>query len=566
MNIKPKILLVEHNFFVRNNLKSLLEKQGFYVVAVSNTNEAITKIESENPLIIILTSDGVQLKYFFASLEKLQQKIATLQPQIIIFAQRDKSDVPNNPFLQSISALPGVIGVTTDFQDVMSKIWAYLRQPGILENFPEIQNAAETSSQPDDLSPAIGADSQKLKEQIETTVIDPDSESGIVGLVDNLIEYAYSVGASDIHIHNEEDLVNVRLRINGILHKSFSFKKSDSNAIISRIKIMSGMRTDEHRRPQDGRFQTDVKYVHEKFDIRVSVLPTYFGEDVVMRLLVDQINVKAVQDLPLTDRDKAILQQNISKPHGMILVTGPTGSGKSTTLYTILKELNKPEVSIITIEDPVEYSLPGIKQVQVDTETGVTFATGLRSILRQDPNIVMVGEIRDGETAGIAINAALTGHLLLSTLHTRDASSMLPRLIDMGIEPFLIASTVRIAMSQRLVRTICEFCRTEKKLSKSEQTSLASIIPPEFLKDGQIFYSGVGCKKCEFSGYAGRTGVYELIEVNDEIKEAISKHADADAIEKIAIKNGTTTLFQNGFQKIIDGVTTIEEFVRVLIE
>ena len=299
-------------------------------------------------------------------------------------------------------------------------------------------------------------------------------------------------------------------------------------------------------------------------DVRVSIAPTYYGENSVLRILSERTQL-SLKELGFSDRDFAIVEKAVKKPYGMILATGPTGSGKTTTLYSIIKELNTAEISIITIEDPIEYSINGIDQIQVNAQTGLTFAQGLRSILRQDPNIIMVGEIRDEETAGIAVNAALTGHLLLSTIHTNDSATTLPRLLDMGIEPFLIASTVNIAIGQRLVRKICSNCRVEKKLNDVEFNSLKEVIRPELFKNSRNFFEGKGCAVCE-DGYEGRVGIYEVLEVADIIRELIMKRANSNIIQEEAVKEGMTTMLEDGFNKALKGITTIEEVLRIIHE
>jgi len=301
-------------------------------------------------------------------------------------------------------------------------------------------------------------------------------------------------------------------------------------------------------------------------------MPTYYGENAVLRLLTQKEDSFTLETLGFSERDLQIVQKAIKKPYGMILVTGPTGSGKTTTLYTILKVLNTENVSIITLEDPVEYSIPGITQIQVNPQVGLVFSKGLRAILRQDPNIIMVGEIRDQETADIAVNAALTGHLLLSTLHTNDAPTALPRLLEMGVEPFLIASTVNVVIAQRLVRKICEKCKTEVKLKKTEILSILESIGYDLtienikkVKDSK-FYKGTGCSFCNNTGYYGRLGIFEVLYISSQIKEAIMKREDSSKIKSIALKEGMTTMIQDGFSKVLKGLTTIEEVLRVIHE
>jgi type IV pilus assembly protein PilB len=411
-----------------------------------------------------------------------------------------------------------------------------------------------------------------LKEIIESESNKPIEEISIIELVHNLIKYSYKARASDIHIDPQENEIVVRARIDGVLYKIFTFKKDIQDEIISRIKILAGLRTDEHNSPQDGRFKFFDPTENIKFDVRVSIMPTYYGENAVLRLLTQKEDSFTLETLGFSERDLQIVQKAIKKPYGMILVTGPTGSGKTTTLYTILKTLNTENVSIITLEDPVEYSIPGITQIQVNPQVGLVFSKGLRAILRQDPNIIMVGEIRDQETADIAVNAALTGHLLLSTLHTNDAPTALPRLLEMGVEPFLIASTVNVVIAQRLVRKICEKCKTEVKLKKTEILSILESIGYDLtienikrVKDSK-FYKGTGCSFCNNTGYYGRLGIFEVLYISSKIKEAIMKREDSSKIKSIALKEGMTTMIQDGFSKVLKGLTTIEEVLRVIHE
>ncbi len=402
---------------------------------------------------------------------------------------------------------------------------------------------------------------------IESEINLPPGEISIIKLVDHVIEHAFNSRASDIHIDPTEQSLNIRFRIDGVLQNTFTIPKEIHQEIISRIKVLAGLRTDEHQTAQDGRFKfTSKNDGQTTFDIRVSIIPTYYGENVVMRLLVEQGTKFSLETIGFSERDIKVVHRAMERPFGMILATGPTGSGKTTTLYTILQELNKPKVSIITIEDPIEYSLAGIDQIQVNNQTGLTFANGLRSILRQDPNIIMVGEIRDEETAGIAINAALTGHLLLSTLHTNDAATTLPRLLDMKIEPFLIASTVNIAIGQRLIRQLCNKCKVHKTFTEDELKSLKEVVSGTFFDKNKTFYVGKGCKECNNTGYLGRIGIHEVLEVTEAIRGAITAHLPAAEIKKIAISEGMTTILEDGLNKAKAGITSIEEVLRVIHE
>ncbi|MEK7564057.1 MAG: GspE/PulE family protein [Patescibacteria group bacterium] len=392
----------------------------------------------------------------------------------------------------------------------------------------------------------------------------------IINLFDQLIEKAYFFRASDIHIDPLVKSVRIRFRVDGVLQDAYSLPKEINNEIISRIKILSKLRTDEHQTTQDGRFRyvfpTDSKEPCKFIDLRVSIVPTYHGENAVLRLLSDKNEQSTLEDLGFSESDKKKIQEAMKKTNGMILSTGPTGSGKTTTMYTLIKMLNSPEVSIITIEDPIEYAVDEIEQIQVNARCGLTFANGLRSILRQDPNIIMVGEIRDAETASMAVNTALTGHLLLSTLHTNDAATTLPRLLDMGIEEYLVASTVSIAIGQRLVRKICSNCKEKITITHAMKESLAGTPYSALLFNNDFVYKGKGCETCGNSGYKGRICINEVLVADTEIREAILRRASANEIKKIAIKNGMTTMFEDGFQKVKNGLTTVEEVLRVIHE
>lgn len=392
------------------------------------------------------------------------------------------------------------------------------------------------------------------------------ADISIIALVNGIIREAYTLRASDIHIDPSGKAVKVRLRIDGVLQNMHEFPKSIHSEVISRVKVLAGLRTDEHAASQDGRFRHVFADSDEFIDMRVSIVPTYHGENVVLRLLSDKAEHYTLDMLGFSEGDQKKILAAIKKPAGMILATGPTGSGKTTTLYTLLKMLNSQEVSIVTIEDPIEYAVEDIEQIQVNPRAGLTFANGLRSILRQDPNIIMVGEIRDAETAGIAVNTALTGHLLLSTLHTNDAATTLPRLLDMGIDAYLVASTVNIAIGQRLVRRICEQCREELTVSNllAETLSAYNLVRP--LKEGEKIFKGKGCDKCHQSGYQGRVSINEVIVADAEIREAILRKAPASEIRSIAVHNGMTTMLEDGFDKVRRGLTTCEEILRVIHE
>lgn len=401
---------------------------------------------------------------------------------------------------------------------------------------------------------------QALDESVEFGEIDERDilgmaqEAPIIKLVNQLLFQAIKRGASDIHIEPLEKEMSVRLRVDGVLQHAFSPPKRIQAALVSRIKIMANLNIAEKRKPQDGRIQ--VKVADKPIDVRVSILPTIFGEKVELRLLDKSRGIVALEDLNFNKRDLEIVLASIAVPNGIIMLTGPTGSGKTTTLYAILNRLNSPDVSIVTVEDPVEYQMNGIAQVQVSEKAGLTFATALRSILRQDPDIIMIGEMRDQETAQIAIQASLTGHLVLTTLHTNNAPASITRLIDMGVEPFLIASSMTCIIAQRLVRKVCPACR---KIQQPTTAMLAALGLSTKQAAGITFYEAVGCSACSNTGYHGRLAIFEVMRMSDEIARLTVVRADAKQISKAALEDGMTTLLQDGVNKIAQGLTTIDE-------
>src|SRR3954462_917515 len=391
-------------------------------------------------------------------------------------------------------------------------------------------------------------------------ITESDQEASVIKFVNQVIWEAYKDRATDIHFEPAEDELRIRYRIDGILHQTPmppQLKRFQA-ALISRIKVMSGMNISEKRLPQDGRINVRIK--GEEIDIRVSTVPTVYGESVSLRLLTRGKIFLTLDKLGFDPKEETALREIIVKPHGIMLVTGPTGAGKSTSLYAFLSTINSITKRIITIEEPVEYELKGINQIAVRPEIGLTFAMGLRHILRQDPNVIMVGEIRDLETAEIAIRAALTGHLVFSTLHTNDAPSAFTRLIDMGIEPFLVASSVEAIQAQRLVRTICTHCKTEQKV---ERNYLKRIGFPANEIETAKFWHGVGCEQCRQLGYQGRKGIYELLILNEALRPLILNRAPASTIAQKAIDFGMRTLRTDGWNKVRNGQTTIEEVLRV---
>jgi type IV pilus assembly protein PilB len=377
-----------------------------------------------------------------------------------------------------------------------------------------------------------------------------------VRMIDTIMYNAIKARASDIHMEPFEKYVVVRYRIDGELHEMFKSPSEIQAALVSRIKILANLNIAEKRIPQDGRIVTKVD--NKDVDLRVSILPTVHGEKVVIRILSKDAHLVDKKRLGMMDEDLVKLERIIKSPYGIILVTGPTGSGKSTTLYAILKELNTVDKNIITVEDPVEYMMDGINQVNVNAKAGLTFAAGLRSILRQDPDIIMVGEIRDGETAEIAIRSAITGHLVLSTIHTNDAASAVVRLVDMGIESYLVATSLSGVVAQRLVRKVCSHCKIEYNANEKEKR-LVGVDANENLK----LYKGKGCSYCNNSGYSGRVGVYEIMEIDSEVRNAIMSNKSTDDIRDVATQNGMKTLQDSCAKLVIKGMTTADELARI---
>jgi len=376
----------------------------------------------------------------------------------------------------------------------------------------------------------------------------------VVRLINSILVHAIKSNASDIHIEPTEKDLRVRFRIDGQLQEVMTSAMAAHSAIITRIKIMGQMDIAEKRIPQDGRVETVLD--DKNIDLRISMLPTVYGEKVVIRILGGSSGALERKQLGLSETNEALFDKITKSPNGIILVSGPTGSGKTTTLYSLLKEVNKVEVNIITVEDPVEYKLAGISQVQVNVKAGLTFANGLRSILRQDPDIIMIGEIRDSETAQIAIRASITGHLVLSTIHTNDAASSVARLVDMGIEPYLVSSSLVGVVAQRLVRNICPRCKTSYRPSHTEMLLLK-------LKEPTPIYKGEGCPACNFTGYKGRSGIHEILVVTKEIREMVNRGASVDQLQQMAVRQGTKTLRESCTELVLAGATTIEEMIKV---
>ena len=496
-----------------------------------------------------------------APLAQMHQMIAfSATKKEMCLAMLDPLDIQTTEFIQRKTGLIPKVYLTTptDIKDALRRYHADLNEEGLsIEQLVEKQ--AEGS---DDLKKAA----EKLS---------------VINIVNNILDHAVFEGASDIHIEPQEKEMVIRYRVDGVLKNVMTLPKTIQGGITARIKILTKLKIDEHMVPQDGRFK--IKVNDERLSFRVSIVPVYDGEKIVMRLLHEGQKPLSLDQLGFLPEARKILESAIDKPHGMILVTGPTGSGKTTTLYSILGILNQPDVNICTIEDPIEYHVKGINQSQINPRAGFTFASGLRSFLRQDPDIIMVGEIRDKETAEIAIHSAMTGHQVLSTLHTNDAPTTIPRLMDMDIPPFLVAFTTNIIIAQRLVRKVCEYCKKEFVLEKKSIEELEKIVNVKKLielfksqgiklNSGEInlqaikFFHGEGCRRCGNSGYKGRIGIYEILEINKDLIDKINQRATAEEIKGYAHEHGMVSMLQDGLVKAKQGITTIEEVLRVTRE
>lgn len=475
--------------------------------------------------------------------------------------------------LQKIKYIESIIGKTVEaFYGAVDQI------NEIIDTRYGAQIGGEVDKALEEVGDRKGGKTTSLISDIASASTDDQGSAPIIRIVNMILDYGISNKASDIHIEPREDKIAVRFRIRGVLSEKLTIPKKLLSAVVTRIKILSDLKIDEHRIPQDGRFQINNESTNT--DIRVSIMPGVFGEKIVMRLLEKSRGIMSLEEIGIRGVSYARMKDALSKTQGIILVTGPTGSGKSQTLASSLKILNSPEVNIITLEDPVEIKIPGVNQTQINPEVGLTFASGLRSILRQDPDIVMVGEIRDAETATLSVQAALVGRLVLSTLHTNSAAGAFIRLIDMGIEPFLLASTVNIVLAQRLVRVLCDEC---KKAYKPDQNILSKIHEELDVLNGihihsdekninihfdrstteVTLYHPVGCPKCNNTGYTSRTGIFEALKMSESISGLVMKKTSIKEIQEQAIKEGMLTMIQDGFIKALEGTTTIEEVMRV---
>ncbi len=460
---------------------------------------------------------------------------------------------------------PGALGPIDDVRLLLHSPIRVVVAPGaaIVDRINRVYDLASGSASElmDDLSEErLDMLATELEEPRD--LLDADDEAPIIRLVNSLLFQAVKDRASDIHIEPFERDLTVRFRIDGILYDIISPPKRFQPVIISRVKIMSGLNIAEKRLPQDGRIR--IKLAGKDVDIRVSTVPTAYGERVVMRLLDRSATILKLNELGLVGHKHEVVEHLIRQSHGIILVTGPTGSGKTTTLYAALSRINTVDKNIITIEDPIEYQLHGVGQIQVNPKIELTFANGLRSILRQDPDVIMVGEIRDLETAKISIQAALTGHLVFSTLHTNDSCGSITRLLDMGIEPFLVSSSVIAVMAQRLVRRVCQACREAYAPPMEELRQLD--MSADRLEGHSVYRAGPGCAECKQTGYRGRTGIHELLVIDDDVRSLIMRAADSSAIRRAAAAKGMTSLREDGAEKLLAGMTTVEEILRVTQE
>jgi len=463
------------------------------------------------------------------------------------------------------TADPSQLGPIDDVRLLLNAPLRVVVAPGlvIVDAINRIYDAASNTAS--DLMEGLDEDRlEMMATDFEETqdLLDADEEAPIIRLINSVLFQAVKDRASDIHVEPFERDLAIRFRIDGILYDIISPPKRFQPVIISRVKIMAGLNIAEKRLPQDGRIR--IKLAGKEVDIRVSTVPTAYGERVVMRLLDRSATILKLEELGLNSHKLEMLDTLIHQSHGIVLVTGPTGSGKTTTLYAGLSRINSTDKNIITIEDPIEYQLHGVGQIQVNPKIELTFASGLRSILRQDPDVLMVGEIRDAETAKIAIQAALTGHLVFSTLHTNDSCGAITRLIDMGIEPFLVASSVIAIMAQRLLRRVCPSCREPYRPSVEEMRQLG--VSADDLEGRQVYRPGPGCPDCKQTGYRGRLGIHELLIVDDEVRNLTMKAADSGSIRRVAAAKGMNSLREDGAEKVLSGQTTIEEVLRVTQE
>lgn len=563
-NLAEKEKRLMGDLLLENKLVSKEELSKLYAYILGNPFVDISK-ETIDPEILKIIPEPIAKKYKIIAFDKSDSnlKVAMLNPD----------DLQTIEFIKKKTGLSITPCLTTE-EGISNVLKQY--EKSLKAEFGDMIGDGG-----DDITK--GAVAQKVDKSSDKKLSKEAEDLPVIKVVDTLIKHAILESASDIHIEPDEKEVRVRYRIDGILHDAMTLPRKIMSGIIARIKVLANLKLDEHRLPQDGRF----KIVNDEYKIsfRVNILPIFDGEKVVMRLLDEAAKGLTLEKMGLQGEALEIVHREVTKPNGMILVTGPTGSGKTTTLYTIMDILNTPLVNISTVEDPVEYRMPRVNQTQINSKIGLTFAASLRALLRQDPDIIMVGEIRDEETMEIAMHAAMTGHLVLSTLHTNSAAGTLPRLLDMGAEPFLVASTTNVVIAQRLVRKLCGDCKEEYVLEKKEIEVLKKNFDGEkmleILKnapqtkemvddkkgwDSIKFYKPKGCKRCGDEGYKGRLGIYEVLENGEEIEKLITQASSAETIEKRATELGMLTMIEDGFIKAVQGITSIEEILRVTKE
>ncbi len=567
MNVSPKKLLTQlvHNGVIDqstadtyelNSLQKNMPIHDYLSTSTTLDKEALLKATAEIMQVshVDLSSSPVDPQAISLISESLARRYSILpyrfdpKLQVLYVATSDPFNTNLTEFLEKKIGKKIVLslGITADISKGLDSFYSQSLSPEVSEALKEYQ-------------PELA---KKPIENIGSVI----KEAPIAKIVSTILEFAIKSRTSDIHIEPEELKTRVRYRIDGILNEKLSLPKSIHDALISRIKILSDMKIDERRVPQDGRFS--LKLGIEEVDFRVSTLPTVDGEKVVMRLLKKTGGIPALSELGLRGPQYKDLEEAISKPYGIVLVTGPTGSGKTTTLYSMLSRLNKPNINIVTLEDPVEYRLNGVNQVQINPQAGLNFATGLRSFLRQDPNIILVGEIRDKETTQLAIQAALTGHLVFSTLHTNDAATAIPRLIDLGAEPFLIASVFSASLAQRICRRVCPHCKEyyvpEPLVQQNIKDVLGDLLPKAMKEGGEMKLTrGKGCNECVKSGYLGRIAIFEVLKITPSVNKMVLNQSTAREIEAQALKEGLIKMKQDGYLKALDGITTVEEVLRV---
>lgn len=556
-----------------SSLEDILFKQGF----LTSDQVSAAKLESINSGQPV---ERILLKRKIVPVDKITQAKAQILniPYVKLEGKAISADILN--LVPEAAARRYTI---IPFEKKGEELWVAMADPLDIQVAQFIEKKANIRvksflAQTDDILKAISDQySQNLTsevtsalKEVESVKPEEDAQSGpemlreapVSNIIDQLLQYAMKTRASDIHIEPQEDRTRVRYRIDGILQEKILFPKGVHDALISRIKILSVLKIDEKRLPQDGRFT--FSFQHNVVDLRVSTVPTVFGEKVVLRLLPKSTTAPTLMELGLRGSSLKSLENQLLRPHGIILICGPTGSGKTTTLYSVLTKISTTKVNIVTIEDPVEYQIPGVNQVQVNPQVGLTFASALRSFLRQDPNIIMVGEIRDSETADLAIQAALTGHQVFSTVHTNSSSGAPPRLLDMGVEPFLLTSALNAVVGQRVVRKICQHCRIQFDPPPEVIANIKSVLG-KFLPQNipMKLFKGKGCSFCGQQGYLGRVGIFEVLSITQEIAKLVLEHASSSALEEASVAAGMITMKQDGYLKVLEGVTSMEEVLRV---